>query len=165
MTITWKEVCKYLFGVTTAGELMLIVQPLWAFVAVCFLAILIDCWSAYKLSIRVKRKYGKSKGKFQSFHAKKVFNTMAFILKMLLLVFMLDKIILSPEHFYFSKFLTGAFCGLQIWSILENASSESENKWMKPLQKILVNKAERHFDIELDEVVNEYRKDNKKNKK
>lgn len=147
-----ENIFKYLFGVGTAGGMMMTIQPLWAFVFICFIAIMIDCWSAYRLSVRVRRKYGKSKGKFQSNHAKKMIKTFGEIAAVLLLIFLLDKNVLSAENLWATKAVTGVFCGLQLISIAENASSESDNKWIKPLQRILVNKAERHFDIELDEL-------------
>lgn len=162
--INWEIVLKYLFGVSTAGGLMLIIQPLWGFVFVCFVAIMIDCYSAYKLSVRVKKKYGTSKGKFQSNHAKKIISTFGEIAAVLFLMILIDNIILSPEDLWASKSVTGIFCGLQLLSIAENASSESDNKWIKPLQKILVNKAERHFDVDLDEAIKEVKKSSKKQK-
>lgn len=156
---------KYLFGVTTAGGMMTTIQPLWAFVFVCFIAIMIDCWSAYRLSVRVRRKYGKSKGKFQSNHAKKMIKTFGEIAAVLLLIFLLDKSVLSAEHLWATKAVTGVFCGLQLISIAENASSESDNKWIKPLQRILVNKAERHFDIDIDGAMKEEKEETKTNLK
>lgn len=77
----------------------------------------------------------------------------------LYLVFMMDKVIITMEQLYATKFVAGIFCTLQIISILENASSESDSKWMKPLQKILINKAERHFDVDINGAINEDEKD------
>ena len=47
---------------------------------------------------------------------------------------------------------TGVICFEQLWSILENESScrsEEEGKFYKILQKIMVDKTERHFDVNL----------------
>lgn len=151
--MNWQEVYKYLAGAAVGVIAML--EPLGAFVFVCFLAVIIDCYSAFRLSVRVKKKYGKSKGKFQSKHGKKMISTFFEIAGVLLLVFVIDRTILGFEELYLTKLVSGIFCFLQLWSILENASSESDSKWMKPLQRILVNKAERHFDIELGEVMKE----------
>ena len=154
-----EDINKYLFGAAASGGLLLFLQPLWAYIFVCFVAIIIDCYSAWRLSVRIKSKYGKSKGKFQSNHAKRMVRTFGEIAGVLYLVFMMDNVIITMEQFYTTKFVAGIFCTLQIISILENASSESDSKWMKPLQKILINKAERHFDVDLKGAINEDEKD------
>jgi hypothetical protein len=149
------ELNKYLFGVAASGGLLLFLQPLWAYVFVCFVAIIIDCYSAWRLSVRIKIKFGRSTGKFQSNHAKRMVRTFGEIAGVLYLVFMMDKVIITMEQLYATKFIAGIFCTLQIISILENASSESDSKWMKPLQKILINKAERHFDVDIKTAIND----------
>lgn len=149
------ELNKYLFGAAASGGLLLFLQPLWAYVFVCFVAIIIDCYSAWRLSVRIKIKFGKSTGKFQSNHAKRMVRTFGEIAGVLYLVFMMDKVIITMEQLYATKFIAGIFCTLQIISILENASSESDSKWMKPLQKILINKAERHFDVDIKTAMND----------
>lgn len=149
------ELNKYLFGAAASGGLLLFLQPLWAYVFVCFVAIIIDCYSAWRLSVRIKIKFGKSTGKFQSNHAKRMVRTFGEIAGVLYLVFMMDKVIITMEQLYATKFIAGIFCTLQIISILENASSESDSKWMKPLQKILINKAERHFDVDIKTAIND----------
>ena len=53
----------------------------------------------------------------------------------------------------------GAVCFWQLWSMLENESSCSDERWAKVLQKVLVDKTERHFDVDLS-VLNE-EKDNR----
>jgi hypothetical protein len=37
----------------------------------------------------------------------------------------------------------------QLYSILENESSCNDAKWAKVLQKIMIDKTERHFDVDL----------------
>ena len=51
-----------------------------------------------------------------------------------------------------TKVAAGAVCFWQLWSILENESSCNGAKWAKVAQKILVDKTERHFDIDLSEM-------------
>lgn len=53
-----------------------------------------------------------------------------------------------------SYIVAGIICFEQAWSILENESScrgKEEGIFWKLLQKIMVDKTERHFDINLDE--------------
>ena len=51
-----------------------------------------------------------------------------------------------------TKVAAGAICFWQFWSILENESSCNGAKWAIVLQKILVDKTSRHFDINLDDL-------------
>lgn len=54
-----------------------------------------------------------------------------------------------------SYIVTGVICFEQAWSILENESScraENESMFWKMLQKIMVDKTERHFDVNLDDL-------------
>lgn len=149
-------VAKIMWGVL--GGIVAFFEPMMAFIYVCFVAVLIDSYSAYRLSVRVKKKYGKSKGKFQSNHAKRVFKTMIEIGSLILIAYLIDVTILKMDEKWVTRFISGAFCFLQMWSIMENCSSESDSKWMKPLQKIMVNKAERHFDVDLDDFKDDKKK-------
>ena len=91
------EINKYLFGAAASGGLLLFMKPLWAYIFVCFVAIVIDCYSAWRLSVRVRIKQGRSKGKFQSNYAKRMVRTFGEIAGVLYLVFMMDKVIISME--------------------------------------------------------------------
>jgi hypothetical protein len=51
------------------------------------------------------------------------------------------------------RFIVGVFLFYQVWSILENWSSENDNKIAKALQRIMVNKAERHFNVPLGDIM------------
>ena len=66
------------------------------------------------------------------------------------------------EHWVFvhvsiplSYILTGVICFEQAWSIFENESScrsEEDSRFWKMLQKIMIDKTARHFDVNLDEL-------------
>jgi hypothetical protein len=70
---------------------------------------------------------------------------------MIMLAFAIDKNILTMGDIYLTKIVAGVFCFVQIWSILENESSFNPKSWAKLLQKIMIDKAERHFDVDLSE--------------
>ena len=53
---------------------------------------------------------------------------------------------------YLANYVSLVFCFIQIWSILENESSMNDKPWAKIAQRIMVDKAERHFDIDLHEL-------------
>jgi hypothetical protein len=47
------------------------------------------------------------------------------------------------------KIVAGAVCGWQFWSFLENKASCNGAKWASKAKKILVDKTNRHFDVQL----------------
>lgn len=47
---------------------------------------------------------------------------------------------------YLANMVAGSFCIYELWSILENESSESSRPWAKVLQKIMINKASRYIE-------------------
>jgi hypothetical protein len=51
------------------------------------------------------------------------------------------------------RWVVGFFFVYQGWSILENWSSENDAKFARVIQRIVVNKAERHFDIEIKDIL------------
>ena len=60
-----------------------------------------------------------------------------------------------------ANYVAAVFCFVQFWSILENESSQNDAKWAKVIQKIAIDKAGRHFDIDLNEIFSD--KEEKKN--
>ena len=72
---------------------------------------------------------------------------------LILLTYLLDTKVLSQlDELFLANYAAGIVCLLQLWSILENSSSCNGSRWAKLLQKIMVNKAERHFDINLEDL-------------
>lgn len=54
-----------------------------------------------------------------------------------------------------SYIVTGVICFEQAWSIFENESScrsDDESRIWRLLQRIMIDKTERHFDVKLDEL-------------
>jgi len=129
-------------------------------VIVCFLFVLADMWSAYQLNKRISIKakkegieLNKDDGKFRTSRAKRIIKTMIDIASLILLSYLLDTKVL--EHFnglFLANYTAGVFCFLQMWSILENSSSCNGSTWAKLLQKIMVDKTERHFNIDLSDL-------------
>lgn len=61
---------------------------------------------------------------------------------------------------YLANIAAGAFCMVQVISILENESSCNDAKWGKVLQKILIDKTKRHLDIDLSYLNNKNENEN-----
>jgi hypothetical protein len=141
---------KWILGFT--GSVIAYLKPTFPFVLICTLAVLYDCYTAFKLSKRVSKNYpGASDGKFKTDYAKRIFSTILNIYALIILAYLIENEIITFAELHLHNIVAGIFCFVQIWSILENESSENNNRWAKVLQKFMVNKAERHFDIDLTE--------------
>lgn len=139
-------------GFSFLGALYAYLHPTIPFILVCTLAAIFDCFTAHRLGIRVKKRHQANDGKFKSQHARRVISTLLKIYALTILAYLVDKEIFPFVELYLANMVAGVFCFIQIWSILENESSENGSRWAKLMQKIMVNKAERHFDINLDEL-------------
>ena len=126
-------------------------QPIYIYIVICVLAKIIDIVFAVRLSVRIKKSSKKSSGKIKSKLINKFFVSMTMFILFIMLSFMLDKFVVLQESLPMSRFACGAFVFQQIWSCLESESSSNHSKWAKQLQKIMIDKSERHFDINLSE--------------
>ena len=137
--------------ISLSGGLLVLLKPTFPFIIICLVAILIDCYTAYRLSKRIKRTSGKSTAKFQSKKFGKVVNSIIEVLLVIVLAHLVDtKILTMFDGLYLANYVAAVFCFKQVWSILENISSANDSSWARLLQKIMIDKAERHFDVDLD---------------
>lgn len=142
---------KWLMG--CLGALLALLEPTVPFVVICTVAVLLDCYTAWALSKRVKAKFpGANDGKFKSHYAGRVFLTLLKIYSLIILAFLIDRYIFPDWALLLPNMVAGAVCFWQIWSMLENESSCNDAKWAKVAQRVLVDKTERHFDIDLHEL-------------
>lgn len=138
---------------STFGALVSLLQPTVPFIIICTIAILFDCYTAWSLSRRVKRKYpGANDGKFKSRYAGRVFVTLIKVYALTILAYLVQTFILEGLPIKLANIVAAAVCFWQVWSMLENESSCNDAKWAKIAQRILVDKTERHFDIDLREL-------------
>lgn len=127
-----------------------ILQPAIPYFIVCIGFVLLDCYSAARLARRVKAKYpGRASGKIRSDKLRHIFRTICEICAVLLLIHLVQVYIVDDLPFNITKFVAGMVCGWQFYSFLENSSSCNGYKWAQVAQKILIDKTERHFDIDL----------------
>lgn len=139
---------KYLF--LTLGGIIAMLQDISMLVVVSTIAVFLDFFSAIRLSKRVK-KTGKGNGKVTSEKGKKIVGTIATIYQLIVFAYLLDHFVVTMIDLYLENIVTGIFCFWNFWSILENESSANDSRWAKVLQKILIDKAERHFDVDLSD--------------
>ena len=145
---------KHIMGVM--GACVAMIRPTFPFILVCTLAVLADCYTAWSLSRRVKKRFpGANDGKFKSNYAGRVFITLIKVYSLIILVYLIDAMVFPEIALHLPQVVAGAVCFWQIWSMLENESSCNDAKWAKIAQRIMVDKTERHFDIDLHELKEE----------
>lgn len=140
-------------------------HPAFPLIVVSILFILYDAWTAYCLDKRVHIKYPdktqRRRAKFTSYaFGKVVKSTIPKRLALILLAFLAEKYVFVHVSIPLSYIVTGVICFEQFWSILENESScrdEKDTRFWKMLQRIMIDKTERHFDVALDELKNDGR--------
>lgn len=135
-------------------------HPTFPLIIVAVIFIVYDAYTAYCLDKRVKKKYPekttREKAKFTSFaFGKVVTQTIPKRLSLILLAFLVEHWVFIHVEIPLSYIVTGVICFEQAWSIMENESScrdEADSRFWKWLQKIMVDKTARHFDIDLNEL-------------
>lgn len=134
-------------------------EPAFPLGIVVVILIVSDAWTAYQLDKRVHKKYPEKKrrdqARFTSFAFGKVITvTIPKRLWLILLSFMVEHWVFVHVKIPLSYIVTGAICFEQLWSILENEAScrdnDEESRFWRTLQKLLIDKTARHFDIDPD---------------
>ena len=135
-------------------------KPAFLLTVVVVVFILYVAWTAFKLDKRVRTAYPdktqRKQAKFTSFaFGKVVKQTIPKRLMLIILAFLEEHWVFIHVTIPLSYVVTGAICFEQFWSILENESScrpESESMFWKLMQQIMVDKTERHLDVNLDKL-------------
>lgn len=164
MYSTVTNACKSLFLITggVLGWVIAEFKPTFPLIIVAVIFIVYDAWTAYQLDKRVHQKYpektNREKAHFTSFAFGKVIKeTIPERLWVIFLAYLAEHWVFIHVSIPLSYIVTGAICFEQAWSILENESScrdENESRFWKSLQRIMVDKTERHFDVNLDDLKN-----------
>lgn len=138
------------------GAIVAIIEPTYPYLIICTLAIFADCFTAWQLSRRAKKmhpeKMGNDGGKFKSSHFGSMIVTLIKAWALIILAFLIQRHITDGLPIDLTKVAAGAICFWQLWSILENESSCNGAKWARVMQKILMDKTSRHFDVDLTEL-------------
>lgn len=125
-----------------------------AIVAIAF--ILYDAYTAYELDKRAHKKYpdrtNRHEAKFTSFaFGKVVRHTIPNRLVVILLAWMAERFVFIHLAIPLSYIATGVILFEQAWSAMENNAScrdDTESRFWRMLQRIMVDKTARHFDID-----------------
>lgn len=138
-------------------------KPTFPLAVVAVVFILYDAYTAYKLDKRVHVAYpdktSRAKVKFTSFaFGKVVKETIPKRLWVIVLAYLAEHWVFVHVEVPLSYIVTGVICFEQAWSIMENESScrdEAEHRFWKLLQRVMVDKTERHLDVDLGELKGE----------
>lgn len=124
------------------------IEPTVPFALICLFASCLDCVTAWRLARRIKRKYPQSKPhvKFESEKFFSIFTKFLILFGCIILAYLIDTYIFYMFDMYLANMVAGSFCIYELWSILENESSENSKSWAKLLQKIMINKASRYIE-------------------
>lgn len=135
-------------------------KPAFPLGVVVVVFILYVAWTAFKLDKRVRTAYPdktqRKQAKFTSFaFGKVVKQTIPKHLMLIILAFLEEHWVFIHVTIPLSYVVTGAICFEQFWSILQNESScrpESESRFWKLMQQIMVDKTECHLDVNLNKL-------------
>ena len=140
--------------ISAVGGLLLAIGTSIDYFIPCLLAIALDVFTAYMLSRRVHRKYPDNcDGKFKSEYKYRVMITLGVMFIVMILAAYVDMKVRQSDDQWAVRFTMGAFLFYEAWSCLENWSSENDEPIAKALQRIMVNKAERHLDVPLSDIL------------
>jgi peptidoglycan/LPS O-acetylase OafA/YrhL len=117
---------------------------------VVFFGFLFDCLTAYALNRRMKRK-GLSTGKFSSNKFFKMIVRFVACVAGILFCYLIDEhVLVDIQTLHLANWLTLLICIGTAISILENVTTESNDPLSILIQKVLVSKAERHIEVDID---------------
>lgn len=142
------------------GIIWACIEPALPFIYICTFFVAVDCYSAWMLARRVKHKhpeYAKKEGKFNSEYASEIFHTLLIIWSLVGGGYWLDDKVLGFTDFHIGNWIAAIFCMVQIVSVLENCSSCNGSTWARVIQKVLVDKTQRHLNVDLESVIAEAR--------
>lgn len=136
-------------------------QPTFPLMIVVIILIVYDAWTAFQLDKRVHKKYPdktkREKAHFTSFAFGKVIRqTIPKRLWLIVLAYIVERWIFVHVSIPLSYIVAGVIAFEQTLSILENEAScrdtEQESRFWKILHKVLIDKTERHFEIDLHDL-------------
>ncbi len=150
MSETTYTVIKYVVSIAGAG--IAIIQPTIPYGLICTALVFYDCFSAFQLCKRLKKNHPESNVEpfFTSDGMRRAFETILRIYVIIVLAYLVDAYILDFLSLHLAQFVSAGFCLMELWSILENESSESDATWAKVLQKFLVDKGKKYLDIDIE---------------
>ena len=145
------------------GILWCYIEPSLNYIGVCFLALVLDCYTAWRCNRRIYSRYReaikrnpkcKMDGKLRSKKMAKMVQDFSVLIMAIFLAVIIDNDLLAHMgELHLANYLAVIYCSVQFVSILENESTCNGAAWAKVVQKIVADKTERHFNIKLKELM------------
>lgn len=138
--------------------------PAFPLITIATLFVLYDAWSAFELDKRVHIRYPektkRKQAKFVSYKFKTVIPTLIERFVIIILAYCVQRWVFVDVYVPLSYMAAGVVCAEQALSIAENKAScrlpgDKHARLWKVLTKVLIDKTERHFDINLDALQHE----------
>ncbi len=139
------------------------IEPSLNYIAICFGAMLLDCYTAWRCNRRIYDRYReqikrnpkcKMDGKLRSRKMAKMIQDFSVLIFAIFLAVAIDNGLLGhigPLHL--ANYLAAIYCAVQFVSILENESTCNGAPWARVMQKIVADKTERHFNVKLKDLM------------
>ena len=147
------------------GVLWCYIEPSLNYIAVCFFALILDCYTAWRCNRRIYTRYReaikrtpkcKMDGKLRSKKMAKMVQDFSVLIMAIFLAVIIDNDLLAHMgELHLANYLAVIYCSVQFVSILENESTCNGAAWARVMQKIVADKTERHFNIKLKELIEE----------
>jgi hypothetical protein len=143
------------------------IEPSLNYIAICFGAMLLDCYTAWRCNRRIYARYReqikrnpkcKMDGKLRSRKMAKMIQDFSVLIFAIFLAVAIDNGLLGhigPLHL--ANYLAAIYCSVQFVSVLENESTCNGAPWARVMQKIVADKTERHFNVKLKDLMDEVR--------
>lgn len=145
------------------GILWCYIEPSLNYISVCFLALVLDCYTAWRCNRRIYSRYReaikrnpkcKMDGKLRSKKMAKMVQDFSVLIMAIFLAVIIDNDLLAHMgELHLANYLAVIYCSVQFVSILENESTCNGAAWARVVQKIVADKTERHFNIKLKELM------------
>lgn len=141
------------------------IEPSLNYIGVCFFALVLDCYTAWRCNRRIYSRYReaikkdprcKMDGKLRSRKMAKMVQDFSVLIMAIFLATFVDRVILNyMDPLHLANYISALYCGVQFVSILENESTCNGARWASVMQKIVADKTERHFNIKLKDLMQE----------
>lgn len=140
------------FPAIIPGSILAFIAPNVPFIIVCIFAVLVDSFTAWNLANRIKKRTGKANAKFESRKFGKIIVSLIEAMLVIFLASMLETHVLTMfDKLYLANYVAAIYVIKQVISILENISSQNNKSWAVLLQKILIDKSERHLNVDVND--------------
>ena len=157
VSITWIEWLSLTIG-GIIGWFVGEFTPAFPLLAVAFLFVLYDAWSAFELDKRVHKRFPEKttrhQAKFVSYKFRSVIPTLIERMVIIILAYCCERWVFVHVEIPVSYIAAAVVCAEQALSIAENKSScrlpgDKHARLWKMLASVLIDKTERHFDVML----------------